>query len=94
MSRTAPAQTCIGSWHRVTGPSDSGYGTKAMHAAAGGHCGSSERRGRHGRRSLRRGSPRAEERRTCLVDGYRVVHIGGLGTLGVSHVASGHISCI
>ena len=62
----------------------SGHGTKALRVAADGHRGSSERRGRNGRRGLQR-----VQERTCLFDGchaVRSLHIGGLGAQ-VSHTA-------
>ena len=67
-----------------TGSGGSGHGTKALRAAADGHRGSSERRGRNGRRGLQR-----VQERTCLSDGchaVRSLHIGGLGAQ-VSHTA-------
>ena len=67
-----------------TGSGGSGHGTKALRVAADGHRGSSERRGRNGRRGLQR-----VQERTCLFDGchaVRSLHIEGLGAQ-VSHTA-------
>ena len=69
-----------------TGSGGSGHGTKALCVAADGHKGSSERRGRNGRKGACSGSRSGS---TCLFDGchaVRSLHIGGLGAQ-VSHTA-------